>query len=222
MYKVRRGDISVAVLIVLAIAVLGLVGWAAWPHLFTEDDSIAVQQAEGGYMTSEEFDEAIGEELYLGERVSSVDGSISFKVPNGWAIHRSTDIPSLLTTPQTGEKSVPEVYGPDKPEITTGPGVPTEARFSLSVVDAPREDMGESVEFISNDGMKGTKAVRVIAADPNNIDGGEYDWHYKTYVFQKNGKTVEMVWSRAVAAGTKVDANWFGYIDQVAASIQIT
>ena len=215
----RRGEASAVIVVVVALIIVAVLGWVFYSN-FVSNDEPAKNVDSSAEVDSD--NSALESIAYKGERVYSIDESISLKVPNGWAILRSNDNPSALYTPMIGDKKVPTYNEDEKPEVTTyDEGAPSNIDFSIAVVDDDDVDNeGTSVEFTTESGTKGT---RVVSEGPKSgIDGEAIGyWYSRTYIFTKNDKTVKMIWSREVPTGEEVSADTFALIDAVAQTVEI-
>lgn len=227
----QKGGIGVIIAIWVGFVVLSIVGYLVWQTLTKKDDTTkqtdTSQQEEADEEISEDGEEsnqATEKEKagpYQGQRAVSVDGSVSFKVPNGWMIIRTTDNPSLLMTPSVGDRMT-QVYKADgAPTIVTGQGEPTNAEFFVNVVPAGQTYTGTASSLTMNDGTKATRYLDRWIADPNNLDGGSNNYYFYVYVITKNGKTVEVHWTTQTPQGKELDTKQVTLIDEVVKTVQV-
>lgn len=216
----QRGEALTIAIVVIVIILIGGLGFLLWRQL--DQQNQAPRQTETLQPeTPDETNNKPVKKAYQGDWVSTADGSIGVKIPNGWTVYRLQDSPSSLVTPMTGEGAVPTYNAAERPKVEIVEGMPSESRFSISVVAMPREDSGKIETFVLNNGTEGTRSAWSVKADPGNIDGGESDWYYQNYVFRKGNRLIEMHWAYAVPAGTTPDTETFTLIDDVARSIEI-
>ena len=227
----QQGGIGVIIAIWVGFVVLSIAGYLVWQALTKKDDTTkdtSTSQQETVEEDPESVDEPDGQTTkkeeagsYRGQRVVSVDGLVSFKVPNGWMIIRTSDNPSRLMTPSIGDR-VTQTYAADSaPTIVTGQGEPTSAEFFVTVVPAGQSYTGTASSLILADGTKATRYFDRWVADPNNLDGGSNNYYFYVYVITKNGKTVEVRWTAQTPQGKDLDPKQVTFIDEVVKTLQI-
>lgn len=215
--SMQRGDAMTVTIIIIVIAIIGALGYVAWKNLNKDDTAVELSTPVQQDATDPAADE---DKSFEGERVSAVDGSYSLKVPNGWELYRTTT---------TGEDSIIAsgpgasgvVYNKDKaPVVSDVDGAPSSAPFAISVVASPRDDMGSKADFVVGDGMKATKATKEDKNTGMDASNPE-DWYYRTYVFTKGDKTVELRWSQGLAAGASIDPELYELLDNIARTVRL-
>lgn len=222
----RRGDAMVILVVVLAAVLLGVVGFVAWQKLSKDDETAqeATKTQEVVNAESENEQEQEKREAYKGERVESLDGVYSIKIPNGWHMVRTHSSPNDIYASMTENTDLAYVENNNPVIETVAEGSPPESPFVVESCENERSYSygGSEVEFRLDDGTTGMKTRVVTEAHPNNIDGGESDWYYIGYhSFAKGGQEACVYWTAQIPADGTLDPKQEDFIDSVVRSIEI-
>ena len=192
--RYQRGDAMMIVVAILVCTLLGALGFVAWQNFAEKDDVSKSEDSQQETSKTDQKQDETQREPYKGERVSPVNEAYSIKVPNGWAVNRFTDYPSLLTTPMLGEKSTPTYNVSQHPEVETVPAGMSQSTSNFSIDD--RTDDGGTI-YYDYQGQKSTFTLT------DGTEGGKWSWaedgtfgkaHNAMYVFTKGGKTIVAHW----------------------------
>lgn len=213
-YSYHRGEAMTVVVIILVVALIGALSFIAWQNFVKKDEPAKGTETVVKQEETAKPEEKPAEEAYRGERVSSIDGLVSFKAPNGWVVHRMKDYPSQLVAPMLGEGEAPAYDASKKPKVSIVEGGAPHTNFLLEIRgkdDIYNHEDGAKSDFTLDDGTKGNR-VAYTSGCPRCIDSSEMNWNYLVYTFQKDGRFVQLLWAST--------DNQEAFIDKVARTIE--
>lgn len=200
MKRNQSGSAHVVIIIALVLGLIGALGYIFWKNF--SDSETSEREPTSELSRDNAKTEAKQTEAYKGERFTSLGGSYSIKVPNGWKLTNATNEGSNDSFDRNYLTSGPGIEGKLTYDEAAAPSVSNSELggwggsaeiFTVSIQDALPEGASAGTEFKLDDGTIGKMQEMITPARPDDeIYPSTDDFYSYRYLFQAKGKIVQV------------------------------